>query len=144
MTRSLQESRTLVRLNIAVGVTLGLLIFGVGIYILPPGIETDFPSDLEKLVYTIKWQSLSVMMLLFGIERVESVHAGRSGARHYDDPNFMRVHLVGWGLSLFVCCLVHRGSIGGSLILQVFSGVVWQYKDLQLSRNMLYLSRPCL
>ena len=78
MTCSLQEKRTLVRLNIAVGVTLALHIFTVGIYVLPLGIETDFPSDLEKLVNTIKWQSLSVMMLLFGIERVGSVRFATS------------------------------------------------------------------
>ena len=73
MASSSQESRTLVRLNIIVGVILTLLIFAMGMYLFPAGKETDFPSYLEKLVYTIKWQSLSVMMLLFGIERVGNI-----------------------------------------------------------------------
>ena len=52
----------------------------------------------------------------------------------------------------FVCCLVHRGSTDdfhrGStddfLLLQLFSGVVWQTRDLHLSRNTLYLLSPLL
>ena len=35
-----------------------------------------------------------------------------------------------------VCCLVHRGSTDD---LQISCGVVWQSRDLQLSRNTLYL-----
>ena len=36
----------------------------------------------------------------------------------------------------------HWGSSGASLLKQIFSGVVWQSRDLQLSRNTLYLSSP--
>ena len=68
-----EQKQNFVRASIAIGVTIGVSIFTAGIYMLPPGKETDFPSDLEKLVYTLKWQSLSVMMLLFGIERVGNV-----------------------------------------------------------------------
>ena len=39
----------------------------------------------------------------------------------------------------FVCCLVHRGSTDDLLLLQISSGVVWQTRDLHLSRNTLYL-----
>ena len=47
--------------------------------------------------------------------------------------------LVGWDRSPFVCCLVHRGSTDDLLMLQISSGVVWQTRDLYLSRNMLYM-----
>ena len=46
--------------------------------------------------------------------------------------------------SSFVCCLVHRGSTDDLLLLQISSGVVWQNRDLQLSRNTLYLLSPRL
>ena len=41
--------------------------------------------------------------------------------------------LVGWGRSFFVCCLAHRGSTVGFLLLQWSSVVVWHPRDLQVS-----------
>ena len=41
--------------------------------------------------------------------------------------------LVGWGRSFFVCCLAHRGSAVGFLLLQCSSGVVRHPRDLQVS-----------
>ena len=41
--------------------------------------------------------------------------------------------LVGWGRSFFVCCLVHRGSTVGFLLLQCSSGVVRHPRDLKVS-----------
>ena len=41
--------------------------------------------------------------------------------------------LVGLGRSFFVCCLAHRGSIVGFLLLQCSSGVVRHPRDLQVS-----------
>ena len=38
-----------------------------------------------------------------------------------------------------MCCLVHRGTTGDFLLLQIFSCVVWQTRDFHLSRNTLYL-----
>ena len=52
----------------------------------------------------------------------------------YDGPI-----LVGWDRSSFACCLVHRGSTDALLLLQISSGVVWQTRDLHLSRNTFYL-----
>ena len=52
--------------------------------------------------------------------------------------------LGGWDRSSFVCCLVHRGSTDDLLLLQISSGVVWQNRDLHLSRNTLYLLSPRL
>ena len=56
--------------GIITGIILMLLTFTVGMYALPVGKVADFLSDLEKLVYTIKWQSISIVMLLFGVQRV--------------------------------------------------------------------------
>ena len=52
--------------------------------------------------------------------------------------------LVGFGRSSYVCCLVHRGSTDDFLLIQISSGVVWQTRDLHLSRNKLYLLSPRL
>ena len=51
--------------------------------------------------------------------------------------------LVGWDRSSFICCLVHRSSSDDLLLLQISSGVVWQTRDLHLSRNT-YLLNPRL
>ena len=61
----------------------------------------------------------------------------------YDSPDLKLFILVGWDRSSFVCCLVHRGSTD-DLLLQISSGVVWQTRDLHLSRNTLYLLSPRL
>ena len=47
--------------------------------------------------------------------------------------------LVGWDRSSFVCCLAQRYSTDDMLLLQISSCVVWQTRDLHLSRNMLYM-----
>ena len=55
-----------------------------------------------------------------------SLHAGWSCIRLNDGPHKKLVelfNLVGAGLRL-VCCLVIRGSTGGFVLLQYFSGVV--------------------
>ena len=49
--------------------------------------------------------------------------------------------LVGTGALSSVCCLVHRGSTDDLPLLKISSGVVSQSRDLQLSRNTLYLFR---
>ena len=42
--------------------------------------------------------------------------------------------------SSFFCCLFHRGSTDDLFSLQMSSGVVWQTRDLHLSRNTFYVS----
>ena len=51
--------------------------------------------------------------------------------------------LVCWDRISFVCCLVHWGSTDDLILLQISSGVVWQSRDLYLSRNTLYLLSLC-
>ena len=58
-------------------------------------------------------------------------------------PDLKLLILVGLDWSSFVYCLVHRGSFD-DLLLQISCGVVWQTRDLKLSRNTLYLLGPCL
>ena len=62
----------------------------------------------------------------------------------YDGPDLKLFTLVGWDRSSFACRLVHRGSTDVLLLLKIFSGVVWQTRDLHTSRNTLYLLRPRL
>ena len=45
---------------------------------------------------------------------------------------------------IIIIIIVHRGSTDDLLLLQISSGVVWQSRDLQLSRNTLYLLSPRL
>ena len=61
-------------------------------------------------------------------------------ALDFDGPGLKLFILFGFGWDFFVCCLAHRGSTGDSLLLQIFSGVVWQFRDLQLSRNTVHPS----
>ena len=56
----------------------------------------------------------------------------------YDGPDLKLLILVDWDWSSFVCCLVHRGSTD-DLLLKISICVVWQTKDLHLSRNMYML-----
>ena len=48
------------------------------------------------------------------------------------------------GAGAFVCYLVRRGSAGCLLLLQIFSGVVWQTGGLSPSYSALCLSGPRL
>ena len=50
-----------------------------------------------------------------------------------DGPDIKLFILVGLGRSFFVCCLTHRGSTVGFLLLQCSSGVVRHPRDLQVS-----------
>ena len=50
-----------------------------------------------------------------------------------DGPDIKLFILVGLDRSFFVCCLAHRGSTVGFLLLQCSSGVVRHPRDLQVS-----------
>ena len=50
-----------------------------------------------------------------------------------DGPDIKLFILVGLGRSFFVCCLAHRGSTVGFLLLQCSSGVVRHLRGLQVS-----------
>ena len=60
------------------------------------------------------------------------------GVRLDDGPDIKLFILVGLGRNLFVCCLAHRGSTVGFLLLQCSSSVVRHPDDLS------FLSSPHL
>ena len=57
----------------------------------------------------------------------------RLSVRLNDGPDIKLFILVGLGRSFFVCCLAHRGSTVGFLLLHCSSGVVRHPMDLQVS-----------
>ena len=69
-TRSLPESRKTITRQITIGVSISITIFAFGWFLLPAGMETDFPSHIEKLVYTLRWQLFSLMTLLYSVKQV--------------------------------------------------------------------------
>ena len=64
------------------------------------------------------------------------------GVRLYDGPDLKLFIFVGWDRNSFICCLVHRGSTDDLLLLQIYSCVVWQIRDLHPSRSTMYLLSP--
>ena len=91
-------------------------------------------------VFTKVLKSDGILNVLLIIARLWSLNV----PRFYGCPNFKLFILVGWGWRFFVCCLADRSSTGDSLLLQIFSGVVWLPSDLQLPSSTLYLSSPRL
>ena len=82
--------------------------------------------------------------LAFSLLVITSGATGNSGERSRsqmrvgfvrlnDGPDIKLFILVGLGRSFFVCCLAHRGSTVGFLLLQCSSGVVRHPRDLQVS-----------
>ena len=60
-----------------------------------------------------------------------------TGVRFYNDPDLELFILVGWEQSFFVCCLAQGDLTGDSLLLQIFSGVVWFSRDHPVGRQHL-------
>ena len=54
-------------------------------------------------------------------------------SRLNDGPDIKLFIFLGWGRTFFICCLVHRGSAVGFLLLQCCSDVVQHPRDLQVS-----------
>lgn len=67
---SSQENRAHVKRSLITSAAIFCTIFLVGVYLLPAGKYQEFPSQLEHIVYTLRWQSIPVLTLLFGINRV--------------------------------------------------------------------------
>ena len=60
-----------------------------------------------------------------------------------DGPDIKLFILVSLGRSFFVCCLAHRGSTVGFLLLQCSSGVVRHPRDLQVSVTTRFCPHLC-
>ena len=107
--------------------------------------RADFSDQFRKIIVRYKriGYNINIMLqsacLLFNPNTVNNfplqLHAGESGVRRNDGPDIKLFILVGWGRSFFVFvrCLAHRGSTVGFLLLQCFSVVVQQPRDLQVS-----------
>ena len=92
---------------------------------------------------SFRWTCMYYVLLITLLHSL-ILHADIPGVRHYDGLGLIMLFiLVGWDRSSFVCCLVQRGSTD-DLLLQIFSGVIWQNRELQLSRNALYPLSPRL
>ena len=90
-TSSTPEQRAAVVPIIASGVLTTVLIAFLSLYVLSPGTEQQFPSSQEKLVYTIRWQSVSIFTLLFGILKVGS---GRYSTTAFDPISGKGEHFI--------------------------------------------------
>ena len=66
-------------------------------------------------------------------KKIYTMRAGGSGVGLGDGPDMGLFILVGLGRSFFACCLAHRDSTVGFLLLQCSSGVVRHPRDLQVS-----------
>ena len=69
-TRSSQENRNAVSRQAPIGISVSIIIFVLGWWLLPAGKDTDFPSYGDKLRYTLRWQSLSMMPLIYCFKTV--------------------------------------------------------------------------
>ena len=117
--------------------------------------KTDFSDPFRKLIIRQKLigYDLNVMQqsacLVISPIAVDSFAASFNctmvdQTSDYDDRNLKFFIFVGWDRSSIVCCLIHRGSTDDLLLFQISSGVVWQTRDLHLSRKTLYLLCPRL
>ena len=95
--------------------------------------RTDIIDQLRKIIIRYKriGYNLNVMRapacLVFNpitVNSYASLFNCTPGVRLSDGPDLELFVLVGWSWSFFVFCLAHRGSIGDSLLLHIFSGVV--------------------
>ena len=73
MASSSPEERAFVIRGIIAGSLLSVLIFSLGMCSFTPGTEQEFPSSLEKLVFTLRCQSVSIFTFIFGIGRIASL-----------------------------------------------------------------------
>ena len=93
------------------------------------GVKSDWAPVLSAVPQGTVLGSLLLSLYINDI----STDIEISGVRLNDGPDIKLFILVGLGRSLFVCCLAHRGSTVGFLLLQCSSGVVRHPRDLQVS-----------
>ena len=99
------------------------------------GYDLNFMRKSAGLVINlISVDNFSALFHLMAVDR----------ASDYKGPDLKLFILVRWDRRSFVCCLVHWGSTDDHFLLQIPSGVVWQTRDLYLSRDTLFLLSPRL
>ena len=102
-----------------------------------------FPISSEKIIICYKHigydinimrRSACFVVIPITVNNFASLIARRRVGRQINDgPDIKLFILVGWGRSVFVCCLAHRGSTVGFVLLQCSSGVIRHTRDLQVS-----------
>ena len=96
---------------------------------------------LEKFLLILLIQKTTYTLIKLAWSQL-IVHVGGSSVRLNDGPDIKLYNLVGWAWSFFTCCLAHRGSTVGFILLQ------WRWSTPRLSpgvgRNNLFLSSPRL
>ena len=107
--------------------------------------RADFSDQFRKIIVRYKRigyninimrQSACLMFNPITVNIVASLFNCTPVGRASDSmmaPDIKLFILVGLGRSFFVCCLAHRGSTVGFLLLQCSSGVVRNPRDLQVS-----------
>ena len=104
--------------------------------------RADFSDQFRKIIVRYKRigyninimrQSACLVFNPITVNNFVSLFNCGSGVRLNDGPDIKLFILVGLGRSFFVCCLAHRGSTIGFLLLQCSSGVVRHPRDLQVS-----------
>ena len=104
--------------------------------------RADFSDQFKKIIVRYKRigyninimrQSACLVVNPITVNNFASLFNCTPGVRLNDGPDIKLFISVGWGRSIFVCCLAHRGSPVGFLLLQCSSGVVRHPRDLQVS-----------
>ena len=100
--------------------------------------RADFSDQFRKIIVRYKriGYNINIMRqsacLVFNPITVNNF-ASLFNCRLNDGPDIKLFILVGLDRIFFVCCLAHRGSTVGFLLLQCSSGVVRHPRDLQVS-----------
>ena len=94
--------------------------------------KADFSDQFRKIIVCYKYIGYNIKIMRQSACLEVNPITG-SGVRLNDGPDIKLFILVGWARSFFVCCLAHRGSTVGLLLLQCFSGSVRHPRDLQVS-----------
>ena len=106
--------------------------------------RTDFSDQFKKIIVrnkrigyniNIMRQSACLVFKPITVNNFASLFNCTPVGRASDDdsPDIKLFILVGLGRIFFVCCLAHRGSTVGFLLLQCSRGVVRHPRDLQVS-----------
>ena len=104
--------------------------------------RADFSDQFRKIIVRYKRigyninimrQSACLVFNPITVNNFASLFNCTPGVRLNDGTDIKLFILVGLGRSFFVCCLAHRGSTVGFLLLQRSSGVVRHPRDLQVS-----------
>ena len=73
MISSSPAEKAVVIRGMVTGAATTILVISLGSYLLPPGSEARFPTAVDKVVYTLRWQSVTALTFIFGISRIATM-----------------------------------------------------------------------